>query len=458
MIERIEHLGKLIDDCTIQGERRADQVAPAHGNGIQLSRTRFLVLNSTLRFRGVDDNASIVWQLREDNYDGSVIKEGLFARCIDDWYPLGDKYRCVRQHGHPVAFGVPKGALVRGEEAPHANVFTVKWRKVARVFVPEGGYIMWQTEPREVRAATQCVEWCQFRLNDAEDDIEIIQEPRQLRQVGYEEGEAICEQGCRIMNQSYVQPVSFNADANEWVDVNHFNLHTERTPAGKGGKHGNARVAPLRYRFNADRGLYEWVQTGPLWGRADLPLFEGNISRFGDDWVMSARRGDSETGVAWARVHDPFMERPEAVIPEDVKSRRAPLSAYCCPDRVIRLCTGDETLSAHASNRDPIFIWDIDPDHGFTSSNRRQIYSPRECGNPIPEDHGPLADMIKVLPHVGGRTQTLIHRVRTCAMAVKEADYPSRIRPLTEGDFVGTAIYHAHVHYAKEHPGVWAFE
>ena len=65
--------------------------------------------------------------------------------------------------------------------------------------------------------------------------------------------------------------------------------------------------------------------------------------------------------------------------------------------------------------------------------------------------------MIKLLPHTGGATQTLIHRVRTCAMAVKEADYPSRIRPLTEGDFMGTAIYHARVEYTESYPGMWEF-
>ena len=42
-------------------------------------------------------------------------------------------------------------------------------------------------------------------------------------------------------------------------------------------------------------------------------------------------------------------------------------------------------------------------------------------------------------------------------MAVKEADYPSRIRPLTEGDFTSTAIYHARVTYTEEYPGMWSF-
>ena len=238
MIKQMIHLGKLIDDCTLPGERRADQAAPAHGNGIQLSKDRFLVLNSTLRFRGCDDNASIVWQLRRDGYDGPVIKEGLFAKSIDDWYPLGDKYRCVKQHGHPGAFGVPKGALIDGAPAPHGNVFVVKWRKVARVFVPEGGYVMWQSEPREVRAKTQCVEWAQFRLNDAEDDLDILQPARALRQTGYEEGEAVCELGSAKMNQSYVQAVPFNWEATEWVDVNSFGTpYRDEEAAMRGSLH-----------------------------------------------------------------------------------------------------------------------------------------------------------------------------------------------------------------------------
>jgi hypothetical protein len=65
--------------------------------------------------------------------------------------------------------------------------------------------------------------------------------------------------------------------------------------------------------------------------------------------------------------------------------------------------------------------------------------------------------MAKLLPHAGGDTQTLIHRVRTCAMAVTEADYPSRIRPLTDDDFHGTAIYGATITYDQAYPGAWAF-
>lgn len=454
MIERILHQGKFIDDTTILGERRADGVAPAHGNGVQLSATRFLVLNSTLRFRGSDDNCSITWQLRRDHYTGPIIREGLFAKAIDDWYPLGPKYRCVRQFGHPVAFGVPKGALINGRPAPHGNVFTIKWRTVGRVFVPEGGYIMWKTEPPEVRAGTQDVQWAQFKLSDDENDLVMLQEARSLRQVGYETGAEICALGSMRMNQSYVQAVPFNADATEWVDVNQFGLVEESASRAEADPaHAGGFIAALRYRFNPATRLYQWVQVGPRIGPG---LMEGNISPHGSDWVISARR-EKDPGVAWCRVHDPFSETPTIEVPGDVKTFRAPLTVFKCPDGITRLCTGDRTLSPYQSSRDPIFIWDIDVDSGFVATARHHLYSPRGDGTTIPVEHQPLADIIKILPHTGGRQQTVIHRVRTCAMAVKQADYPSRIHPLTEGDFWGTAIFHATIHYDQDYPARWTF-
>jgi len=66
MIERLEHLGKLVEDSAIPGERRADNVRPAHPNGIQLSRDRFLILKSTLGFRGIARERSGLWPPRDD--------------------------------------------------------------------------------------------------------------------------------------------------------------------------------------------------------------------------------------------------------------------------------------------------------------------------------------------------------------------------------------------------------
>jgi hypothetical protein len=457
VIRTIEHLGKLIDDCTLPGESRADGVAPAHGNGIQLSRDRFLLLNSTLRFRGVDDNCSIVWQLRRDSYTGPVIREGFFARSTDDWYPLGERYRCVKQMGHPVAFGVPRGARLGGRDLPHANRFVVKWRIVARVFVPEGGYLLWQSEPPEVRARTQDVQWLQFRLSDDGNDLIIDQPIQSLRMAGYESsppGDAICPAGAVSINQTYVQAVPFNADASEWADVCHFVLSA---PHGSDSRHNmgdTMGVAAMRYRFHAATGRYQWVQMGPVVGPG---VFEGNLSPHGSDWILAARATGADRGIAFARLNDPFTQTPTLVKPEAFGHCNGPLTVYKCPDGVTRLATGDPSVSPYKSGRDPIYLWDLEPDRQFQPSARHQIYSPRQNGNPIPHEHEPLADMIKLLPHAGGTTQTLIHRVRTCALAVTHADYPSRIRPLTPGDFSGSALYHASVRYDQPYPSQWSF-
>ena len=110
----IEPAGKLIHEINVPGETRADDVFPGNGGGIQVSRSRFLFLLSTRGWRGVDDNRSIVYQLRAEGFDGPVIREGCLARTRDDWGPLENGQAIVKAHLHPCAFGVPGGAIVGG--------------------------------------------------------------------------------------------------------------------------------------------------------------------------------------------------------------------------------------------------------------------------------------------------------------------------------------------------------
>ena len=192
MIEQIEHRGKLIHECGLPGETRADDVFPAHPNGIQVSARRFLLVYATRTYRGGDDDLSIVYQLRDGAYDGPVLAEGMLAKSVNDWDPFDDGSAYVRQHGHPVAFGVPRGALIKGRPAPNANVFVVKWRVCARVIDPATGFLVASGTHPDLSERTQGVEWVQLRLNDAEDNIEIVQPAQPLRQRGYEEGDAFC--------------------------------------------------------------------------------------------------------------------------------------------------------------------------------------------------------------------------------------------------------------------------
>ena len=307
---KVENKGMLIRECTLPGETRADDVAPGQVAAVQASRDRWLLVYATRGWRGVDDERSIVYQLRRSGPDGTVVKEGFLARSVNDWEPLGDGVRCVKQHGHPVVCGVPKGASVAGKPAANANLFVAKWRVVGVPYDPVRKAVL--RDRGGLLAKTQAVQWVQFRLNPAESDIEIVQPARVLRQKGYETGAAFCSVKAAWMNQSFVPPVPFNAACTEWADVNHFD----------GG-----RIAALKLAFNPMAGRYEWTETGPTAGDAANPLSEASLARAGGSWVVAVRVAK---GVAWARTDDPFMRLPPPVA-EKVPATDAPLTAFTSP-------------------------------------------------------------------------------------------------------------------------------
>jgi len=435
MIEKIDHKGVLVGECSLLGERRSDDVVPAHPNGIPVSRDRWLVVYATRGFRGVDDDRSIIYQIRRGAPDGEVIREGLLSRSVDDWDPFGEGARYFKQHGHPVAFGVPKGARIAGRPVPHANLFVAKWRVIGLNI--QGGLVSGDGVHLNRVERTQGVEWVQFRLNDREDDIEIVQPVRPLRQKGYESGEAFCSAAdAGHMNQSFVQAVPFNRDATEWADCNHFR---------------NGGVAALKYRYNAALGLYEWVETGPFLRDAHWSLSEASLARYRDSWVIAARTGHPAGRIAWARTDDPFASVLEPVYPEDL-STNAPLTAYACPDGVLRLFTGNPKISPYCNGRDPLYCWDINPDARFRAENCLVVFDSVASGL-LRAESVPRVDMCKLLPHGGGRTQTLAFRVR-----VKKINQPYAGLPaITAEEKARCAIHHATITYAEEWPGCWDF-
>ncbi len=452
MSVRIQHRGRLIRASTLPGDTREDDVFPSHPNGIQVSQRQFLVLFGTRGYRGVDDNRSIVYQLRAGAYDGPVIKEGMVARSVDDWDPFGDGARYVRQHGHPGAFGVPRGARIGGRPAPHANLFVIKWRRSARGLDPRTGLISDFRADPSLRERTQAVEWVQVRLNDAEDALEVVQPAQALRQKGYEGGARLCSADVRTMNQSYTQAVPLTDDCTEWADVNHF----DQPPLAP------ARIAALRYRFNPTSGVYEWVQTGPA---IDAGLFEASLVRFGDDWVIASRTVESGVAagqfgsgtvsggpIAWMRTHDLFGEPPDVVRPRKPFSN-APLTAYRCADGVLRLLTGDPLVSPYGNARNPLYIWDIDPDRGFAASNRQTIFDTVAAGLPIPVEGQPKSELGKVLPHAGGTWQFLLHGVYS--RSVQDPTLTGRQVAAAEREPSG--IYAAALEYQDAAPSRWEF-
>ncbi len=442
-IEAIEHQGVLIRECGLAGERRADGVVPAHPNGLQVSANRWFLMYATRSFRGIDDDLSIAYQLRAGAPDGPILKEGFFARVEIDWNPEGGKGDYVRQLGHPVLFGVPKGARIAGKPVPSANVFVAKWRRSARLLDKKTNFLIRHAPNERLSLATQAVEWVQFRLNHAEDDIEIIQPAAVLRQKGYETGAAFCSAPVITINESFVQAVRFVRDGTQWADCMHFD----------GG-----RLACVKYAFNPAVRHYEWVETGPLFGGTGERLIEASLAHWGNDWVIGGRL--SVAGVAWTRSDDPFKRIP-ARIHAPSPATTTPRTAYVWADGVLRLFTGDPTLSPNQKNpRDPLYCWDINPDAGFTASNRRVIFDSVAAGLPIRPEARPMIDMCKLLPHSGGRVQWIVHRVQ---VAAGDHTRPSSNSPTGEIPVVNDqekaacAIYYARVHYSEALPDLWDF-
>jgi hypothetical protein len=159
--------------------------------------------------------------------------------------------------------------------------------------------------------------------------------------------------------------------------------------------------------------------------------------------------------LGWARTSDPFSGELRMVYPPEPLTR-APLTVYRCPDGVLRLFGGDADASPYGATRNPLYMWDIDPDDGFAASNRRVVFDTFKAGVRIAKDHGPMIDMPKLLPHTGGRAQLLAHRVRSCSLFNNDPE-SGPVRPMTPDDFDANAIYYARVHYAEEWPGTWAF-
>ena len=237
------------------------------------------------------------------------------------------------------------------------------------------------------------------------------------------------------MNQTFTQAVPFNEAATEWADCNHFD----------GG-----RIAALKYAFNPKRKIYEWTETGPLL-TCPHPLTEASLVRFGTDWVVAARTSQEVGGVAWSRTPDPFAAMPPPVFPDILKSN-APITAYMCPDGISRLFGGDTAASPYGNGRNPLYCWEVDPDDGFACGNRREIFDSVKAGLPI--RHRPTVDMCKLLPHAGGKSQFIAHRIRP--KSTRDPAYTGHA--ITDQEVECSGIYYARIDYGETWPGMWSFE
>jgi hypothetical protein len=122
-IVEMKYKGPFISDTTIPGEQKSDWISPSHPFCMRLSEDRWFIIFATRGFTGMDDDRSVLYQIRSEAPDGPMIREGILRKGTRRWNRLGTGQTTSKAHGTQVAFGVPKGAVKNGKPLPNSNVF-----------------------------------------------------------------------------------------------------------------------------------------------------------------------------------------------------------------------------------------------------------------------------------------------------------------------------------------------
>ena len=314
----------------------------------------------------------------------------------------------------------------------------------ARALDPETNYLPHREEAPAPADASRG-SWVQFRLNAEEDDIEITQAKCELRQQGYESGDAFCShESLRQFNQGFVAPVPYNRPCTEWVHV----------------QHTGGNCIPVLYAWNAQAGLFEWSKCGPLLnGLPEKSIGEGAIARHGDEWLLAARVVGKIYGNIWYRTQDLFQDKPSPVFSDAIGSN-CPRTLYRFPDGVIRVMTTDQRNSPYQEinqRRIPLNIMDIDPDGDFAVSRTDVIFDSLKEGLPIPAKHAPTMHFARLLPHCGGNKGFISFFVRT--RAIKPRAYTiGNFKGIVQPDEIeASGVYYSEVTYDRDYPPTWDF-
>jgi hypothetical protein len=357
-----------------------------------------------------------------------VLKEGVIEKARSGWDPLGVGHNFRKINAVVKVFGVPKGAMRNGQPLPTANHFVAKW--YIRPCLEINGRLvnLWEAastvNPAELGIYAYCLEWMQFRLNEAEDDIEIISPARQLRQQGYDQGNDISSLGaCNGMHHGFGDAVP-NDSFSEWVEVCQF----------------EKKLAAIRYAFDPATGLYEWVETGNAQEVPGRHLAEASLNRIDNAWVISTRAYDAPWTV-WYRTSDPFETFGDRT---DVKSAYAPRISFVCADGVLRLF-GNETSPHGLHARNPLYCFDVDP-KTFEYSNRRVVMDAHKEQLPF---RTPFLDHAMLYPHPGGRKQIVSFRAINRTQTVGVSNTPDELEK--------SGVHYSELVYDKDYPNPWTF-
>jgi hypothetical protein len=446
-------LGYYIEGCGIPGETKADDVFPAQHNTAQLAEDRWLVIFETRGFRGNDDNRSVVYHLRQDRPDGPVLSEGYLDPQVDNWDPLGDGRRFVKLCNHSVVFGVPEGAVLNREVPSHAGHFAAAWRRNPRILDRTRDYLLSEREEPLPSAAYRCV-WCQFRLNETRDDIELTQAVQPLLECGVGTTAVPSRHAAlTTMNQGYVNPVPLSSRADEWAFLLHWS---------QGANEDTGVCTPIRFRWNNAIGLYEWVETGPILDGPDgMGLFEGCIAPYRDGWLVAARiTPRTHQGVVWFRTNDLFGRDLRPVYSPAIRCH-GPRTVYRGPDGRIRVFATDHDASPYRTVigpdvRMPLQAFTVDPDRDFAVTDTQVVYDGFETGLPMREVAGPTAHFCRLVPHTGGQHGLVTYSVRP--KALKHPKPGALFKgPVLREEMRASGVHASRLDYKEDFPPAWSF-
>ena len=453
---------RFVEECSLPGESRGEGAHPSHGSGLQLSRDRFLLLFSTRGWRGVDDDHSVVYQLRRDRWDGEIVKEGFVSQTNTDWVPPRIDRVCSRQHGHVTGFGVPLGALINGQRVPHENHFAIMWRQVGRILDPTTGFLHENAHDPELWEKSSDAHWRQFRLNAAGTDLEWLNEPCALRRVGHEGDPCAIPDRPDIANmiKGFVPAVAANDDCSGWVDVNSVGYVGGAT---RGGYMPGTSLVTALYSLDSASGLYQWKSAGPVSARGKN---EGSIARWRGQFVLMARQcgkasaeeirtGTFHHHVNYFLTDDPVGEFPDFQPALDQPSW-SPRTLFEGPDGGLWKLGGCRTHSPYAEERNPAFVSVIDPEKQFRVVAAQTICDAVETNPSIP---APWVDFPKLLPHTGGPEQWVIYRVRSNRLPnFKAAGESVPASAATPEELAAAGIYASRIQYHEPQPARWNFD
>ena len=429
MIASIRYRGVLIPESRVSGEGSADGMTPNYCQGMQVSRSRWLLLYDTVDRLGRDCWRAVFYQVRADTPDGPVLTEKRLTP-MEALGTLSDGTEILRSCGQPAIFGVPKGALVGRSVPAHANVFAVTW--FGLVVGRRDGQLQRVNQHPELDPAFLEPHHTvlHVRLNDSEDDIEIIDGPRRLQPAV----------GAPVSGHGWTRPIPVDAGYTQWFDS--FSGQQR-----EGDRVLGHRAGVLCHSWDAGSKLYRWSRTGPfVTVREGERVSETCLVRLSDGGFAIAVRSFTHGGrTYWSRTSDPFAGWPAFVERPGTYGQRY---AFRCADGVLRIFLNRQDLTPYGDRRNPLYVFDVDPDD-FTYSNQQVVMDSRQLGLPLSE---PFLDHVHLFEPCGG-TQLLSVRAITRAQVWRQDD---GVLP-TPAEMSAAGIHLVEIEYDGACQPVWRF-